>query len=167
MQRFVVAVADSGKRLDLYLVGCYPGRSRRAVKGVIDAGQVRVGGKKARAGLIVGAGDVVEVAAAPPSADDLRPAPEDRPLDILYQDDALVAFAKPAGMASHPLHAGELGSAASALVARFPECLAVGADPREAGLAHRLDTETWAWSWPRAARTSGSSCARPSTRTRP
>jgi 23S rRNA pseudouridine1911/1915/1917 synthase len=140
--KLVVAAADAGKRLDVWLTAQLPGRSRRAVKTVIEGGHVRVGGKKARAGVVVRAGDTVELAVVPPTAEDLRPTPEAAPLEIVYQDDALVAIAKPAGMASHPLRAGELGTAASALVARFPELARVGADPREAGLAHRLDAET-------------------------
>ena len=45
-------------------------------------------------------------------------------------------------MASHPLAAGQLGTAANAIVARFPECAAASPDPREGGLVHRLDTGT-------------------------
>jgi 23S rRNA pseudouridine1911/1915/1917 synthase len=43
---------------------------------------------------------------------------------------------------SHPLAAGQLGTAANALAARFPECAAASPDPREGGLVHRLDTGT-------------------------
>src|SRR5262245_36188174 len=45
-------------------------------------------------------------------------------------------------MPTCPLRAGERGTLASALVARFPECAGVGDDPREAGFAHRLDGGT-------------------------
>ena len=54
----------------------------------------------------------------------------------------LVAVSKPAGTLSDPLREGELGTAASGLVARYPECALVGDDPREAGLVHRLDGDT-------------------------
>jgi 23S rRNA pseudouridine1911/1915/1917 synthase len=60
----------------------------------------------------------------------------------LHVDDALVAIDKPAGVPSHPLRAGELGTAANAIVARFPECEAASPDAREGGLGHRLDNET-------------------------
>jgi len=50
--------------------------------------------------------------------------------------------AKPPGMPSQPLRAGELGTAASGMVARFPECAAVADDPRDGGLVHRLDIGT-------------------------
>jgi 23S rRNA pseudouridine1911/1915/1917 synthase len=45
-------------------------------------------------------------------------------------------------MPSHPLKAGETGTAANALVGRFPELAQVGPSPREGGLVHRLDTDT-------------------------
>src|SRR5262249_44659513 len=61
---------------------------------------------------------------------------------LLHADEALVAVDKPPGVPSHPLRAGELGTAANAIVARFPECASASPDPREGGLAHRLDTET-------------------------
>jgi 23S rRNA pseudouridine1911/1915/1917 synthase len=64
------------------------------------------------------------------------------PLRVLHEDAALVFVDKPAGMPSHPLQPAELGTVANALVARYPECLGVGEDPREGGLCHRLDVET-------------------------
>jgi len=49
---------------------------------------------------------------------------------------------KPAGIPSQPLRAGELGTAANFLAARYPECAAIGDDPRDGGLVHRLDIGT-------------------------
>jgi 23S rRNA pseudouridine1911/1915/1917 synthase len=63
-------------------------------------------------------------------------------VNVLYADEALVAIDKPAGIPSHPLRAGELGTAANAIVARFPECADASPDPREGGLVHRLDNDT-------------------------
>ncbi|MBE7452785.1 MAG: RNA pseudouridine synthase [Kofleriaceae bacterium] len=53
-----------------------------------------------------------------------------------------MVMAKPPGMPSQPLRAGELGTAASGLVALHPECAAVADDPRDGGLVHRLDRGT-------------------------
>jgi 23S rRNA pseudouridine1911/1915/1917 synthase len=63
-------------------------------------------------------------------------------LPVLYTDEALVAVAKPPGIPSHPLKAGEGATVASAIVARFPECATASPDPREGGLGHRLDVGT-------------------------
>jgi len=78
-------------------------------------------------------GGALSVAALPdPSA----------PLSLAYEDAALVVADKPAGMPSHPLAPGELGTLASALVARFPEMANLGYSAREPGIVHRLDTDT-------------------------
>jgi 23S rRNA pseudouridine1911/1915/1917 synthase len=45
-------------------------------------------------------------------------------------------------MPSHPLEPGEKGTAANALVGRFPELARIGPAAREGGLVHRLDTDT-------------------------
>jgi 23S rRNA pseudouridine1911/1915/1917 synthase len=61
---------------------------------------------------------------------------------VLHEDAALVAIAKPAGVPSHPLAPGQRGTAANAIVARWPECAGASPDAREGGLVHRLDTGT-------------------------
>ena len=142
-ERFIVPPKTAGQRVDRFLTKAYPGRSRRRVRAVIDDGAVRVAGRRVRAGELVRAGDEVVVERPPPDDAALHPTPEpDAPLTVLHEDAAILALYKPAGVATHPLRAGEPGSLASALVARYPECLAIGDDPREAGLAHRLDIDT-------------------------
>jgi 23S rRNA pseudouridine1911/1915/1917 synthase len=139
---WVADPADEGTRLDHFVAaraGCSHARARR----VVDAGEVRVNGRRAKKGERVRAGDRVTLAGPIPDPASLAPAPEpDLPLDILHVDGALVALAKPPGLPTHPLQPGERGTLAGALVARYPECLAAGDDPREAGFVHRLDTDT-------------------------
>jgi 23S rRNA pseudouridine1911/1915/1917 synthase len=87
-------------------------------------------------------GAVVELSA--PTGDQAkRPIAEpEQPLGMLYLDEVLVALDKPAGQPTHPLKLGERGTLANALVARYPECAEVSDDPREGGVAHRLDRDT-------------------------
>ena len=61
---------------------------------------------------------------------------------MLYQDALIVVVNKLPGCATHPLRPGERGSLASALVARYPECVAANPDAREGGLCQRLDLHT-------------------------
>jgi 23S rRNA pseudouridine1911/1915/1917 synthase len=85
----------------------------------------------------------VQVEHAAPSDADKRPLPQpEMPLELVHLDDAIVAMVKPPGMPTHPLRPGERGTLANALVARHPECAAVSDDPREGGVAHRLDRDT-------------------------
>jgi 23S rRNA pseudouridine1911/1915/1917 synthase len=137
--RFVAPTAD---RVDRVVAAALGGRGRRLLARAFAAGEVRVNGRAARKGDRVAPGDVIEVGTVPSRAD-LAPRPQpELPLSILLVDEALVALDKPAGMPSHPLAAGERGTLANALVARHPECVAAGADPREAGLVQRLDAGT-------------------------
>ena len=106
----------------------------------IDAGNVRVDGRRARKGQPVAAGQLVLVRLG---ARDATPAPEDGPpLQVIHEDPSFVVVCKRSGEPTHPLVAGELGTLANRIVARFPECGGASPDPREGGVAHRLDTPT-------------------------
>jgi 23S rRNA pseudouridine1911/1915/1917 synthase len=63
-------------------------------------------------------------------------------IPVLYEDGDLIAVDKPAGMPSHALRADETDTVANFLLARFPEVAGIGTHTLEAGLVHRLDTET-------------------------
>lgn len=134
---------DAADRVDKALARFYPAAGRKQLAQLFVEGAVRVNGKRASKGDRVVAGDVVELAREPVSGTALRPAPDpDVPLVILAERSELVAIAKPAGVPSQPLRAGELGTMANAIAFRFPECVAIGDDPRDGGLVHRLDIGT-------------------------
>ena len=128
----------SGGRLDKVVAELF-GVSRRRAMEWVSEGRVRIDGLRAPKGQPVRAGQRLSVERPPPDA----PAPQpDLALPIVHADEHVVVADKPAGMPSHPLKPGELGTAANALVARFPELLRIGPAPREGGLVHRLDTDT-------------------------
>jgi 23S rRNA pseudouridine1911/1915/1917 synthase len=68
----------------------------------------------------------------------LADAPEDIPLDVRYEDDALLVLDKPAGLVVHPGSGNRAGTLLNALLHRAP---ALAALPR-AGIVHRLDKDT-------------------------
>ena len=140
MTELLVPPGVEGLRLDLF-VGEQLKLSRSKVKALFDADAIRVDGRRAKKGAMIASGQKVSVAVVEEAPRAVSPEP-DAPLTTLHVDDALVFIDKPAGMPSHPLLPGEKGTVANALVARFPECIAAGADEREGGLCHRLDTET-------------------------
>jgi 23S rRNA pseudouridine1911/1915/1917 synthase len=143
MARARVEPASAGQRVDHLVAAAIPGLSVAAARRLVAEGTVRIDGRRARKGERLVAGQTLEIedaaleTTAATVASDLTVA-----VEVVYADDALVAIAKPAGVPSHPLRPGQLGTAANALVARFPECRAASPDPREAGLANRLDTGT-------------------------
>ena len=126
-------------RLDRYLADAL-GLSRVRIKEALDAGTIRVDGKRPRKGdrVVPGSEITGEVSAG---AAAVEPQPE-LSLSVLVEAPEFVVLDKPAGLPSHPLREGERGTLANALVAHFPECGEASPDPRECGLAHRLDVET-------------------------
>ncbi|MDC0714935.1 RluA family pseudouridine synthase [Stigmatella sp. ncwal1] len=134
-----VEPTKAGQRIDLF-VGEALGLSRAKLKRLFEEGAVRVDGRPAKKGLLVSAGQHILVK----WEEETREAVPDTdfPLVVLHEDAALVVVDKPAGRPSHPLRAGETGTVANALVARYPECAQASEDSREGGLCHRLDIET-------------------------
>jgi 23S rRNA pseudouridine1911/1915/1917 synthase len=116
------------------------GVGRAAVTRAFQLGDVRVGGRRARASDAAVPGSRVEIEleerAGPPG-----PEP-DAPLRVLLEHPRLLVVDKPAGVAVHPLAAGEGGTLAGAVAARYPECASASPDPREGGAVQRLDLET-------------------------
>lgn len=142
MIRITVAAGDEG-RVDKALAKHFPDAGRRQLAELFEAGAIRLRGRRAKKGDRVVAGDVIELERAPVSGDALRPVPDaDVPITILLERDNVVVVDKPAGIPSQPLRAGERGTVANAIVSRWPECAAIGDDPRDGGLVHRLDIGT-------------------------
>jgi 23S rRNA pseudouridine1911/1915/1917 synthase len=132
-----------GERLDKALARLVPALSRARVKQAIEAGGVRVNGRRAVKGAPLSAGDVVELdpsQIADPNSPAV-PAPG-APLVVRYESATVIVCDKPAGQPTAPLRPGETGALANALVGRYPELAGVGYSPREPGLVHRLDGDT-------------------------
>ena len=126
-------------RLDRALADAL-GIGRAAVKRAFQLGDVRVGGRRAKASDPVTPGGLVVMELEPPAG---PPAPEpDAPLRVLLEHPRLLVVEKPAGVAVHPLAPGEGGTLANAVVARYPECAEASPEPREGGAVQRLDLET-------------------------
>jgi 23S rRNA pseudouridine1911/1915/1917 synthase len=142
MIKVTVEAGDEG-RVDKALAKHFPDAGRRQLSELFDAGVVRLRGKRAKKGDRVVAGDVIELEREPVSGDALRPLPNaDVPIEILLERDDVIVIAKPAGIPSQPLRAGERDTAANAIVSRWHECVSIGDDPRDGGLVHRLDIGT-------------------------
>jgi len=143
-QRLSIVVEDGeAGRVDKLLAARFPGTSRSRLKRLFEGGEVRIDGRKAKKGDRAPVGATISLPAAPPDDDAMRPVPQpELTLDIAHADDAFIVINKAAGWPSHPLRAGERGSAANAIVAQFPECATVSDDPREGGLVNRLDAGT-------------------------
>jgi 23S rRNA pseudouridine1911/1915/1917 synthase len=120
-----------------------PSLSRARVKRAIEAGGVRVNGRRAAKGAALAAGDVVELDPSHIADPDAPAVPTpDAPLVVRYESPTVVVCDKAAGQATAPLRPGETGTLANALVGRYPDLAGIGYSPREPGLVHRLDGDT-------------------------
>jgi 23S rRNA pseudouridine1911/1915/1917 synthase len=134
----LVATAG-GDRLDKWLVGQLPERSRSEVQRWIEAGLVSADSKPLRAShrMVIGA----EITVIVPAPDDVAVEPEPIPLDILYQDADLLVINKPAGMVVHPAAGNWHGTLVNAVLYHCPDLEGVGG-ARRPGIVHRLDKDT-------------------------
>ena len=126
-------------RLDKFLSAAYPDFSRSYFQHLIDEGFVLVGGKKAKKRTLLSLGDAIEIAFQPTPELDVRP--ENIPLDILYEDEHLIAINKPAGMVTHPAPGHPSKTFANALLYHCKNLEKAG-DPLRPGIVHRLDKDT-------------------------
>ena len=133
---------EAGLRLDVLLCRRLPVLSRARVRSMLDAGEIHVNGRRCRKGARITPGDRVTLDREPDPGEFAALPDRALPLVIAYEDDHLVVLDKAPGVPSHPLKPTEIGTVASALVARYPEMAGVGWRPREPGILHRLDAGT-------------------------
>ena len=108
---------DIGKRLDHFLQEHLPQFSRSRLQEWIKAGLVQVNGRAAKAAHTMRRGEAIAVSPASPAP--LHATAEDIPLDILYEDDSVIAVNKPAGMVVHAGAGVNSGTLVNALLHRF------------------------------------------------
>ncbi|MBN1595900.1 RluA family pseudouridine synthase [candidate division FCPU426 bacterium] len=138
--KWIIGEKEAGLRLDVFLARHVEGLSRSAAARALDQGAVRVGGRiNLKPGLALREGDEVEYTALAPVPADA--APEDLPLEILYQDQHLAVVNKPAGLVTHPAVGHKAGTLVNALLYHVPDLSGVGGALRP-GIVHRLDKET-------------------------
>ncbi|MDQ2947701.1 MAG: RluA family pseudouridine synthase [Acidobacteriota bacterium] len=130
---------DSGKRLDHFLQEHLPQYSRSRLQEWIKAGRVLVDGHAEKAAHFLRGGEMIEVAPASPPP--LQATPEDIALEILYEDEDVIAVNKAAGMVVHAGAGMHSGTLVNALLHRFGALSNLGGELRP-GIVHRLDRYT-------------------------
>ena len=128
-----------GRRLDKYLHGRFPRMSRTAIQRMIKQGVITVNAQPAKPSYEMAGGDVIEMTIPSPEPKEI--IPENIPLDIIYEDDHIIAINKAAGIICHPAHGAQTGTIANAMV-HYASRLSTGSDPFRPGIVHRLDKNT-------------------------
>src|SRR5712671_1658061 len=130
---------DAGTRLDRFVAAHCPELSRSRVQELIDGGLVLVNGQPAKSSQKLRGGMLITVRAHPRPA--IAAAAESIPLDVLYEDDDVIAINKAAGMTVHAGAGNVSGTLVNALLGRG-QALSQAGDPLRPGIVHRLDKET-------------------------
>jgi 23S rRNA pseudouridine1911/1915/1917 synthase len=136
---FETNLPEHGARLDVVLRAHFPWKSRERFQAMIESGEVTVNGGRRKPATRLRKGDRVRVRI--PVAPDAPAKESGDDLVVLYEDDALVAIDKPAGITAHPVGRIRHGTLINRLHARYRDL----DDPQEdvvPRLAHRLDKDT-------------------------
>lgn len=132
-----ISPALAGMRLDQALAQLFPDFSRGRLQVWVREGRVVLDGRLVlRPREKVFGGEQVVLAAM--LTDQVEDQPQDIPLDILYEDEAVIVLNKPAGMVMHPAAGNPDGTLQNALLHHDPNLSRL---PR-AGIVHRLDKGT-------------------------
>src|SRR5829696_8385022 len=92
---FTIEADQAGTRIDTYLASQIEGWSRARLQRLIENEDVLVNGKVAKPSYKLRAADEIEVELVAAPTDVF--APENIPIDIVFEDETLVVVNKPAG----------------------------------------------------------------------
>ncbi len=132
-------------RIDKFLLEKIEKISRNRLQNAIKAGAVLVNNKTVKSNYKVRPNEEIKVVLPNPPSIHASVIPEDIPLDIHYEDDALLIVNKPSGMVVHPGVGNHSGTLVNGLMHYFQsKALPVldGNLPDRPGLVHRIDKET-------------------------
>ena len=137
-------VADKGQqllRVDKFLVTRLEKSSRNRIQQAADAGCILVNGRAIKSNYRVKPLDVIQVVMDRPRYE-LEIIPENIPLEIVYEDEALLVVNKPAGLVVHPGHGNYSGTLVNALAWHFRDNPDYDVSDPRMGLVHRIDKDT-------------------------
>jgi 23S rRNA pseudouridine1911/1915/1917 synthase len=128
-----------GWRVDHYLSRIFPNFSRALFQKAIDQQAILVNGIPVKTSRKLRINDRISVRL--PELPDRTLPPEDIPLDIVHEDDAIVVLNKPPGLIVHPGKGNYRGTLAGALQFHFDRLSDIAGQLRP-GIVHRLDRDT-------------------------
>lgn len=139
--RIEVDKGQAPTRIDKFLTDKIRNVSRNRIQGAADAGNILVNGKAVKSSYKVKPLDTISIVLAyPPRETDIKP--ENIPINIVYEDEALLVVNKPAGMVVHPAHGNFSGTLVNALLYHLRDVPLFKSGEVRPGLVHRIDRNT-------------------------
>jgi 23S rRNA pseudouridine1911/1915/1917 synthase len=139
--RIKVDPGQSLIRIDKFLSDKLPNASRNRIQNGIKDGLVKVNGSDIKSNYKVRPDDTITISLPQPPRDQ-DVVPENIPLNIVYEDDALMVIDKSAGMVVHPAYNNWTGTLVNALVYHFNNLPELPDNEGRPGLVHRIDKDT-------------------------
>jgi 23S rRNA pseudouridine1911/1915/1917 synthase len=130
----------AGERVDRVLAVLFPTFSRATLTTWLKEGFITVDGQHLKPKIKLEGSECIVLTRPPevPVSKETHPLPENIPLDIVFEDDALLVINKPAGLVVHPGAGNPSHTLVNALLYHDQ---ALNQLPR-AGIVHRLDKDT-------------------------
>ncbi len=140
LRKFIVKEGEQNKRIDAYLSEKNEDISRVAIQRLIEHQKILVNGKKIKPSYKVQENDKITLEEEKPKEISLKA--QNIPLDIIYEDNDIIAVNKPKGMVVHPANGNPDGTLVNAIMAICKDSLSgIGGEIRP-GIVHRLDKDT-------------------------
>ncbi|MCK4934715.1 MAG: RluA family pseudouridine synthase [Simkaniaceae bacterium] len=139
MDTYIVKKEDEGERLDKLLTCHFPHHSRTYFQYLIQEKSITINGLFVKKRERPTAGDEIQIFYLHSPETPIEP--EDIALDILYEDEAILAINKPAGMVVHPASGNRTGTLVNALL-YYVKSLKLWDESIRPGIVHRLDKDT-------------------------
>jgi len=137
--------ADPGQemiRIDKFLCDRLANFSRNKIQIAAKSGNLLVNDQKVKQNYKVKPGDTITLL-LPYPVREFELIPEDIPIDIVHEDDALIVVNKTAGMVVHPGYGNSSGTLVNALIYHFDNLPELPSDYfGRPGLVHRIDKNT-------------------------
>ena len=135
-----ILAEESGDRVDALLAQHMDGLSRSAIQRLLEDGAVTLWGQSVKKNYRCRAGDLFCVRL--PELQELPLLPQAIPLDIVYEDEDVIAVNKPRGMVVHPAPGHPVGTLVNALLFHCADSLSGIGGERRPGIVHRIDKDT-------------------------
>ncbi len=131
---------DAGARVDAWLAANMEDLTRSAAARLLEEGRITCAGKALAKNYKLAGDETLEVSLPDPEPVDV--APQDIPLDVVYEDDDVIVVNKPKGLVVHPAPGHPDGTLVNALLYHCGSSLSgIGGELRP-GIVHRIDRDT-------------------------
>lgn len=136
---FTAVKGQNPLRIDKYLMNFIENATRNKIQAAAKNGSIYVNDSPVKSNYKVKPFDKIRVLFEHPPYEYLL-TPEDIPLNIVYEDEALLVVNKEAGMVVHPGHGNYSGTLINALTFHFDNL--PNNSSNRPGLVHRIDKDT-------------------------